>query len=252
MAEIKDKIVTVESLSSLHDYNKEIYMTQNKPTGTGTVSMNRKQDTTVGTNSVAMGGMNVEASGFASYAEGQVTVASGIVAHAEGYGTVASGKHSHSEGTNTKAKGEDSHAEGRTTESTGYASHTEGNLTIASGNHAHAEGQGAIASGITSHAEGERTIAASLNQHVQGRYNIEDAEDKYAHIVGNGNLKNDKITRSNAHTLDWDGNAWFAGLIEANHIILKSSTEGSEKRFKVTVDDSGVLTATEIIEVVEN
>ena len=32
-------------------------------------------------------------------------------------------------------------------------------------------------------------------------------------------------------------------------VILKSSTEGSEKTFKVTVDDTGVLTATEIVEI---
>jgi hypothetical protein len=31
---------------------------------------------------------------------------------------------------------------------------------------------------------------------------------KYAHIVGNGWGNG---SRSNAHTLDWDGNAWFAG-----------------------------------------
>ena len=39
-------------------------------------------------------------------------------------------------------------------------------------------------------------------------YADSDAEGKYAHIVGNGTGEND---RSNAHTLDWEGNAWFAG-----------------------------------------
>lgn len=34
--------------------------------------------------------------------------------------------------------------------------------------------------------------------------------------------------------------------IEYTSLILKSSTEGSNKRFKITIDDSGVLTATEI------
>lgn len=29
-------------------------------------------------------------------------------------------------------------------------------------------------------------------------------------------------------------------------MIVNSSTEGSSKRFKITVDDSGVITATEI------
>lgn len=36
--------------------------------------------------------------------------------------------------------------------------------------------------------------------------------------------------------------------IEHSYIILKSSTEDSTKKFKVTVDDDGVLTATEIAE----
>ncbi len=35
---------------------------------------------------------------------------------------------------------------------------------------------------------------------------------------------------------------------EAPYIVLKSSTENSVKKFKVTVNDDGVLTVTEIIE----
>lgn len=71
------------------------------------------------------------------------------------------------------------------------------------------------------------------------------AANKYVHIVGNGtNAK----TRSNAHTLDWDGNAWYAGTVEGTAMIIKSSTEGSEKKFKITVDDSGVLSAVEVVE----
>lgn len=33
---------------------------------------------------------------------------------------------------------------------------------------------------------------------------------------------------------------------EYDGVILKSSTEGSNKRFKITIDDDGVLSATEI------
>ena len=47
-----------------------------------------------------------------------------------------------------------------------------------------------------------------MNSHAQGAYNIEDTEGKYAHIVGNGTSE---LARSNVHTLDWSGNAWFAG-----------------------------------------
>ena len=60
-----------------------------------------------------------------------------------------------------------------------------------------------------SHAEGYGTIAKSNFQHVEGQYNIEDSTNKYAHIVGNGSGN----ARSNAHTLDWDGNAWYQGNV---------------------------------------
>lgn len=39
MAEIKDKVVTVESLSVLHEHNKETYMPMADPTGSGTMTM---------------------------------------------------------------------------------------------------------------------------------------------------------------------------------------------------------------------
>lgn len=70
------------------------------------------------------------------------------------------------------------------------------------------EGKETNAIGSNSHTEGEGTIAAGKNQHVQGCYNIEDTIGDYAHIVGNGTSD---TNRSNAHTLDWEGNAWFAG-----------------------------------------
>ena len=68
------------------------------------------------------------------------------------------------------------------------------------------------ASGYQSHAEGEATIARGNHSHVQGIYNVEDINNKYAHIVGNGT----GITaRKNIHTLDWKGNAEYAGDVAA-------------------------------------
>ena len=58
-----------------------------------------------------------------------------------------------------------------------------------------------------SHAEGIFTYATGEYQHVQGMHNIEDTENKYAHIVGGGQAWDKK----NIHTLDWSGNAMFAG-----------------------------------------
>ena len=125
----------------------------------------------------------------------------------------------------------------------GAYSFAEGHQTTASGDKSHAEGGNTTASGERSHAEGWMTVASSMNQHVQGRYNIEDSANKYAHIVGNGT---DDANRSNAHTIDWSGNAWFAGTVEGTAVIVKSSTSGSPKKFKITVDDSGTISATEV------
>lgn len=39
MAEIKDKVITVESLAAVHAHNQETYMTKSDPTGVGTLTM---------------------------------------------------------------------------------------------------------------------------------------------------------------------------------------------------------------------
>lgn len=189
-------------------------MSFTNPAGEGSFSMGRKSGTQIGENS-----------------------------HAEGENVTASGKYSHAEGKYSEATAECSHAECYFTRATGLESHAEGNATKARGRATHSEGWNSEANGDVSHAEGYHTIANGEYQHTQGRCNIIDDEGKYLHIVGNGKTHN---ARSNAHTLDWDGNAWFAGSVEGKAVILPSTTDGSTKRFKITVDDSGTLTATEI------
>lgn len=108
----------------------------------------------------------------------------------------------------------------------GNASHSEGSKTYATGTASHAENTYTMAKGDHSHAEGYDTIAASYAQHVQGKHNIEDAEEHYLHIVGNGQSKDN---RSNAHTLDWDGNAWYQGEV---YVGGTAQTNGSEKLVK--------------------
>lgn len=141
-------------------------MDKENPTGTGSFSFNRKADTTVGENSVALG-LDTQATVYCAYAEGRESVASGHVSHAEGKGTKA----------------------------------------------------------------------LSHYQHVQGKYNIEDTEEKYAHIVGNGDklMPFASIVYSNAHTLDWDGNAWFAGDVYVGSTSGTNKDDGSKKL--ATVDD---------------
>ncbi|MBO5283645.1 MAG: hypothetical protein J6B43_11085 [Lachnospiraceae bacterium] len=153
-------------------------------------------------------GHNTEASGQASHAEGLSTKATGYYSHTEGQSTTASGSGAHAEGYNAKATGDFAHAEGNGTTAGDMFSHAEGASTQASGTGAHAENLSTKASGTGAHAEGQYTIASGQFQHVQGQYNEEDTENKYAHIVGGGTSATD---RKNIHTVDWQGNAYYAG-----------------------------------------
>lgn len=182
-------------------------------------------------------GTGTKANGFVSHAEGRWATASGECSHAEGQQTTASGNTSHAEGLYSTASGTTSHAEGYNTVASGLYSHAEGWGTTASQRTSHAEGESTVASANFTHAEGHGTLASSLNQHVQGRYNIEDTAGTYAHIVGNGTSDS---SRSNAHTIDWSGNGWFAGTIEGTALILKSA---NGTRYQITVSDTGELTA---------
>ena len=171
-------------------------------------------------------GYDTTASASYSHVEGYSTLASKTAAHAEGYDTTASGAYSHAEGYHTTASEHASHAEGHDTIASGTWSHAEGYKTTASGDHSHAEGYDTIASGIYSHTEGNGTLASGENQHVQGRYNVEDANSIYLHIVGNGTSK---TARKNAHTLDKDGTAWFAGDVYVGSTSGKNKDDGSKK-----------------------
>lgn len=220
--------------------NKNIY-------GDEKINLGRKVGTSVGPYSVTIG-RDVSATGTCSLAEGNGTAANGNYSHAEGSGTIAKGIYSHAEGVNTAANGPVSHAEGSSTAANGDYSHAEGASTFAIGNCSHAEGYGntakgnyshaegydtiaeghrshaegyhTAARGYVSHAEGNDTIARGRAQHVQGKFNVEDIEEKYAHIVGGGTYEE----RKNIHTLDWNGNAEFAGDVKCSN-VLKTVSE---------------------------
>lgn len=127
-------------------------------------------------------------------------------ANPTGTGRIAVGQGVVASGTNSQAFGVSSTASGN-------VSHAEGVLTTASGLFSHAEGQNTAASGEASHAEGYQTIASGRFQHVSGSYNVVDNNNTYAEIIGNG--KN-SYARSNARTLDWQGNETLAGDLTIN------------------------------------
>ena len=190
-----------------------------------------------GTNTVASNdyahaeGSGTRATGYAAHAEGGGTTVSGEYAHAEGSGSTASNNAAHAEGSGTQATANSAHAEGGGAQARAYAAHAEGGGTTASGECAHAEGGGTTASGAWSHAEGGSTCAIgpgshaegtgtyakNAYQHVGGKFNVHDPSTTnseqigtYAEIIGNGTSD---TQRSNARTLDWQGNEALAGSL---------------------------------------
>lgn len=96
-------------------------------------------------------------------------------------------------------------SEGEITAASGAYSHAEGSANTAHGQNAHAEGESCIAWGDYSHAQNRFTKAFGDHQTVIGKYN--DNQLNNAFEIGNGTSDN---ARSNALTVDWDGNVCMA------------------------------------------
>ena len=105
---------------------------------------------------------------------------------ASGNGSVAIGYHQNSSDGSTYSKGQNS---------------------IAIGNY------NTSANKLLSLAIGKGVLSSSNYQHCICKYNIEDGNSVYAHIVGNGTSN---TSRSNAYTLDWQGNGTFAGTVSSS------------------------------------
>ena len=87
------------------------------------------------------------------------------------------------------------------------------------------------ASGSNSHAEGAYTVANHKSQHVFGEYNTADGSaaeaterGNYIEIVGNGTSD---ALRSNARTLDWDGNEEIAGGLTIGESLSRGRKAGT-------------------------
>ena len=215
----------------------------------------RRNDVGIGPMSVAAGG-EVGASGESSHAEGagtvaagdyshsegSATLANGIASHVEGRGSTTRGAASHAEGWDTHAEGGHAHSEGVSTNATGEASHAEGDGTTAGpGSAAHAEGNLTKAVGRSSHAQNTGTIASSDHQTTLGKYNVEDANDTYAVIIGNGTATN---ARSNALTVDWDGNVNAAGGATLSDSATVTRDTSGNTGFIATRSDTGASVGT--------
>lgn len=241
----------------------------------------------IGYNAAHAEGSYTLASDDNTHAEGYNTIADNDNAHAEGSSTHAGGTSSHAEGGGTQAIGPYAHAEGAGTRATGSNSHAEGANTIASGICSHVEGANTIAAGSYSHVIGlfnvedsydsinwpewipgehcvpgdKRRRIKTVDEHVvvtgyickientdsewdESHWRTSTNKMNYVVIVGNGTGDNE---RSNAYSLDWDGNGHFAGDVYigcnpngTGGTKLENTVFATDAEVQDIIDDYGV------------
>ena len=255
--------------------NAEVFNNYSQNIASGRNSHAEGDQTNASGNESHAEGSGTTASGSHSHAEGRYTIASGDESHAEGEYTVAGGYSSHAEGYGaimfisiTGDAGSTSYTLSSdadympdigdfiflndvgsfvvgcnpatktiTLKSTLDANNALTNTSV----QWYRDG---IAAGDYSHVEGYGNRASGDYQHVQGKYNVDDPEGKYAHIVGNGT----EDARSNAHTIDWEGNAWFAGKIytggtgQDDGAAVEVATLANSEEWVFTLEDGSTVT----------
>lgn len=137
------------------------------PTGYGSLSINRKSNTTIGTNSVAVGNNN-EASGLYSLAAGSANIASGTNSVALGHQCTTSLSRSFAMGESCTASGSCSQAEGAFTIAASEAQHVFGMSNVEDANKTYIEivGNGAD----ENNRSNARTLDWSGNEWIAGGF----------------------------------------------------------------------------------
>lgn len=160
------------------------------PTGTGSLSLNRKNGSSVGDYSAAIGYNNV-ASGDNSFAEGQNTIASGDNSHTAGSGSVATAPNTFAIGQETKAENNQAFAEGYATIASGKQSHAGGLKATTAADNSFAFGEDITIDGDknNSSAIGTGLKPTVSKEIVVGNYNNDKAiyaESEPSFVVGIG------------------------------------------------------------------
>ena len=186
---------------------------------------------------------------------GNYSTVIGYFSKAKGDGSIACGKRTiaQSKGSVAIGYGVDNTslltASGAGSTAIGYS--VSDNQIISSGVGSVAIGTGAKAASTNSIAFGYNVNSGVENQTVLGKYNIAQTsadETKYGLIFGNGTAD----ARANAFTLDWTGNATFAGTVTsasgadyAEYFEWKDGNKDSEDRvgYIVTLDGDKIVKA---------
>lgn len=251
--------ITIASGAGSHSQN--VYT---KATGTGTHAEGYK--TNASNYYTHSEGSGTEANGFGAHTEGFASVANGLFSHAEGRNTISNIDYQHVQGkfniADTKTQYREKTVQITTSLKDSFIygnkiwipfpqnvtlvlNTTTGLFNLQGGNQA---------SGFQERTREELTVGSifvedfkkdnlsDLNEYyvvnaISGNgtnltfeltkhYSEQINENANAHVVGNGS---NELERSNAHTLDWDGNAWFAGDVYTGSTSGKNRDEGSKK-----------------------
>lgn len=222
---------------------------KNNTTITGSLSLYRKANTTVGTASVALGA-NGTASGIYSTAFGNTTIASGTSSFAMGTNTEANGVNSVAEGNYAIADGRNAHVAGEYTKADGRANFVHGRANVLNTTAIFPEWAAETEYAqydrvkVTTESNGETIVTlymcttshTSTSTFDSSKWeNVTDYKD-FVEIVGNGRNGTD---RSNAYALDWNGNAYFRGNVYVG--CDDDSTGGSVLPRDVQVNGTSVV-----------
>lgn len=205
-------------------------------------------------NEVVASGTYATSIGYFSTATNTDAVSLGHFSKADGYGGIAIGSRATASTAGTIAIGYGTDSTNKP-KATGAYSMALGSCTyspvVASGAYSIAIGRGATAASTNSIAFGYNVNSGVENQTALGKYNIAQTsadETKYGLIFGNGT----DAARANAFTLDWTGNATFAGTVTsasgadyAEYFEWKDGNVNSEDRvgYIVTLDGDKIVKA---------
>lgn len=191
--------VVVEYLTESPVYHFDLGERKSGETIGAWSTVNGCNQTASATFATVSGGINNSASGVHG------TISGGGANEAGTGGSVGGGVYNRAvENYSTVAGGFDNDATGSLSAVAG------GQKNVASGVSSFAANEYNEAKGAYSVALGRANKASGNSQTAIGKFCVEDTQNTYAEIVGNGTSDN---ARSNARTLDWNGNEWIAGAL---------------------------------------
>ncbi len=107
-----------------------------------------------------------------------------------------------------------------------YDNHIEGvGNNIVGGSYGHIEGSNNKSNSHGCHVQGYLNECYGKYQHVGGVFAEIDYDNKYAEIIGCGDVTPGTGARKNIRTLDWEGNACYAGDVKATGFTLTNGDQ---------------------------